>query len=176
MSDGGRPALPETTSRRGLLVGLALGLPVIGYGVRGALVDAGATHPPELARWIVGTAVVHDLVLVPAALGIAGAARRLTPPRAWPPVRVGLIASGVLGLVAWPFVRGYGDDPTNPSLFPRDYAGGLGAALVVVWLAVALWLSGRQARQFHLRRHARPPETRAVAHPDGPGEEPSREG
>ena len=52
--------LPETTSRRGLLVGLAVGLPVIAYGVRGLLVDADRTQPAELARWIVGAAVVND--------------------------------------------------------------------------------------------------------------------
>jgi hypothetical protein len=39
--------------------------------------------------------------------------------------------------VGWPLVRGFGDDPANPSLFPRNYGAGLLAALAVVWLAVA---------------------------------------
>ena len=133
-----RPAAPETTSLRGLLVGLALGLPIIAVGVRGALVDAARTHPAELARWIVGAAVVNDLVVVPVVLGIGWAGRRIVPCRLWPTVRAGLLVSGVLALVAWPFVRDYGIDPANPSLLPRDYGGGLAGSIGLVWLAVAV--------------------------------------
>lgn len=131
------PAAPETTSRRGLLVGLALGLPVLAYGVRGVAVDAARTHPAELVRWMVGANLVNDLVVVPVALVVGRVGARLTPDRLWPAVRAGLLVSGMLVLVAWPFVRGYGRDPTNPSLLPRDYGAGLLAALGVVWLAAA---------------------------------------
>lgn len=131
------PAAPETTSRRGLLVGLVLGLPVLAYGVGGVVVDAARTHPGELARWMVGANLANDLLVVPAALVVGRVGRRLTPDRWWPVVRGGLVASGVLVLVAWPFVRGYGRDPANPSLLPRDYGAGLVAALAVVWLVVA---------------------------------------
>jgi hypothetical protein len=133
--------LPETTSRRGLLVGLAVGLPVIAYGVRGMLVDADRTHPAELARWIVGAAVVNDALVVPLAMGAAWLARRITPARAWLPVRSGLLATGVVLLVAWPFVRGYGRDPTIPSLLERNYAVGVTAAIGATWVAVAVWIA-----------------------------------
>ncbi|MGH9289742.1 MAG: hypothetical protein ACRD0V_15860, partial [Acidimicrobiales bacterium] len=65
---------------------------------------------------------------------------------AWPPVRAGLAATGILALVGWPFVRGYGADPTNQSLLPRDYGAGLTAAIGVVWLAVAAWVAWRYIR------------------------------
>ncbi len=139
-SPAGRPRPPETSSRRGLLSGLALGVPVIAYGVWGALGEADRVHPPELARWVVGAAVLNDVVLLPVVLAAGWAARRFVPARAWPAVRAGLMVSGALVLVAWPFVRGYGRSRGNPSLFPRNYATGLGSALVVVWLAVAAWL------------------------------------
>ncbi|MGH9290107.1 MAG: hypothetical protein ACRD0V_17735, partial [Acidimicrobiales bacterium] len=113
--------LPETTSRRGLLIGLALGSPVTVYGLRGAIVDAADTHPLELMRWVIGAALVHDLMVVPAVVATALLVRRFVPRRAWPPVRAGLAATGILALVGWPFVRGYGADPTNQSLLPRDY-------------------------------------------------------
>jgi hypothetical protein len=142
-----RPGLPATTSRRGLLVGLALGLPVVAYGVRGALVDAARTHPPELATWIVTTAAVHDLVLVPAVLVTGRIARRLTPDRLWPPVRAALAATGVFALVAWPFVRGYGRDPANTSLLPRDYGTGLAIAVAATWLTAAAWAAVRARRR-----------------------------
>jgi hypothetical protein len=133
--------LPETTSRRGLLVGLAVGLPVMAYGGRGMLIDADRTHPAELARWIVGAAVVNDALVVPLAMGAAWLARRVTPARAWPPVRSGLLATGVVLLVAWPFVRGYGRDPTIPSLLERNYAVGVTAAIGATWVAVAVWIA-----------------------------------
>jgi hypothetical protein len=141
-----RPAdLPETTSRRGLLVGLALGLPVLAYGLLGVLVDADRTHPAELARWVVGSAVATDLLVVPAVIAIGAVARRLTPGPWWPTVRAALMVSGSLVLVAWPFVRGYGDDPANPSLLPRDHAAGLAIAVAVVWALAAAHLAWRRA-------------------------------
>ena len=148
--------LPDTTSRRGLLVGLALGLPVIAYGLRGVLVDADRTHPAELARWVVGSALVADLLLVPAVIVVGAVARRATPRPWWPTVRTALMVTGSLALVAWPFVRGYGRDPANPSLLPRDYAGGLAAAVVVVWAVAAAVLAGRWVA--HRRGGTPPPE------------------
>ncbi|HEY8544690.1 MAG TPA: hypothetical protein VIL36_06570 [Acidimicrobiales bacterium] len=131
-----RPAPAETTSTRGLAAGLVLGVPLIAYGVRGALVDAADTHPAELARWVVGLAVVNDLLVLPAAMLVGLVARRMSPSWAWPAVRSGLLASAVLAFVAWPLVRGYGVDPTDPSLLPRRYGAGLAAALAAVWVAV----------------------------------------
>jgi hypothetical protein len=150
-----------TTSRRGLLVGLALGVPVMTYGVAGALDEAGRVHPPELARWVVGAALVHDAVLVPLVLAVGWVAHRVVPVRAWPAVRAGLVVSGCLALVAWPFVRGYGRSAGNPSLFPRNYATGLVSALVVVWAVVAVWLVlahhlGSTAAWFRRRGQERP--------------------
>lgn len=133
--------LPDTTSRRGLLIGLATGLPVIAYGLRGVLVDADDTHPAELARWVVGAALVHDVVLAPAVLAVGWALSKVVPPSAWRPVRWGLMTTGLLALVAWPLVRGYGEDPTIPSLLPRDYASGLATGVAAVWLAAAAWFA-----------------------------------
>lgn len=141
--------LPATTSRRGLLVGLAVGLPVIAFGVRGALVDGARTHPAELARWIVGAAVVNDLVVVPVVLAVGWLARRLVPGDLWPAVRAGLVTTGVLALVGWPFVRAYGADPRNPSLLPRSYGAGLAAAIAAVWVVVAVLAFARRARTRH---------------------------
>jgi hypothetical protein len=158
---------PETTSRRGLLVGLALGLPVVAYGGRGVLVDGDRTHPAELARWLVGAALVHDLVLVPLVLAGGWAAHRFTPARLWPAVRTGLLITATLALVAWPLVRGYGRDPANASLLPRDYGAGLVAAIRMVWLAVAAWTLAATLRG---RRSARSPRPGAPgAPPPAPG-------
>jgi hypothetical protein len=154
--------LPDSTSRRGLLVGLALGLPVVAYGIRGVLVDADDTHPTELVRWVIGAAVAHDLVLAPVVLAVGWALSRLVSASVWGPVRWGLATSGILVLVAWPLVRGYGEDPTTPSLLPRNYATGLTAAIVVVWLTVLAWIGARAVRA---ERQRSDPGSR----PAGPG-------
>jgi hypothetical protein len=131
-------AEPPDRPGAGLWIGLALGVPLMAWGVRGILDESARTHPAELGRWIIGSAVVHDAVLLPLVLALGVVVRRAVPQAAWAPVRWALATTGVLVLVAWPFVRGYGRRSGNPSLLPRDYGGGLLVALAVVWLAAAV--------------------------------------
>jgi hypothetical protein len=134
----------------GLWIGLALGLPIIGWGIRGALSEEARTHPAELGRWIVGSAVVHDALILPVVLLVAVGARRLVPARTWAFVRWALATTGVLALVSWPFVRGYGRRSSNASLLPRDYTAGVLVAVMLVWLvagvAALVQVRGRRIR------------------------------
>lgn len=143
------PPTEQTTSRRGLIAGLVAGVPVMAYGVRGVFVDARLTEPAELTRWALGAAVVNDLLVIPLAGLVGLVARRVVPAAAWPAVRWALFTSAILGLIAWPFVRGYGQDPLTPSLLPRDYTAGALAAMGVVWAVAALWIVAgtRRARR-----------------------------
>jgi hypothetical protein len=135
----------------GRWIGLALGLPIVAWGIRGVLLGSRRTHPAELARWIVGSAVVHDALLLPVVLAVAVLARRVVPSRAWPAVRWALATTGVLVLVSWPFVRGYGRRASNPSLLPRDYGTGVLVAVALVWLAAGVL--ALHARWAGARRH-----------------------
>jgi Kef-type K+ transport system membrane component KefB len=148
-------AEPPDRPGPGLWIGLALGVPVMAWGIRGILEESARTHPAELGRWIIGSAVVHDLVLLPLVLSIGVLARRAVPEAAWAPVRWALATTGVLLLVSWPFVRGYGRRSGNPSLLPRDYGSGLLVALAVVWLAAVL-LAALRIRRGRWRA-SRPP-------------------
>lgn len=118
-----------------LAVGLVVGVACTAVGVAAA-VDT--SKPLVLARWMVGLTVAHDLVLAPLVL-LAGVGTRRRP---W--LAGGLLVSGVVALVAFPVVRGYGRLPGNPSLLPRDYTRGLLLTLGVVWLGTAAgaWRSG----------------------------------
>lgn len=144
---------PTRSARReptgpGLWIGLALGVPCIAWGIRGVLAESARTHPAELGRWIVGSAVVHDALLLPVVLGVGVLARRFVPTVAWPAVRWALATTGVVLLVSWPFVRGYGRRPSNPSLLPRAYGTGVLVTLALVWvvaLAVA-WVAHRRSQ------------------------------
>lgn len=133
----------------GLWIGLAAGVPIMARGVIGVFEGSGRTHPGELARWIVGSAIVHDLVLLPFVAGVAVATRRLVAVQTWPVVRWALMTSGVVVLVAWPFVRGYGRRAGNPSLLPRDYGTGVAVALGITWVValVLVALSRRRTPQ-----------------------------
>lgn len=138
---------------RGQLIGLALGLPLLGYGFRGVLVDARQTHPAELGRWLVGSAILHDLVLVPIVLVASVLVTRMTPRWARPPVLWALATSAIIAIYAWPFVRGYGTDPRVPSLLARNYGAGVAAYVAVVVVIAAVWALLRR------RAESRAPQT-----------------
>lgn len=144
MTDPTTPA--SDAPGRGLWVGLALGIPLVAWGVRGALATSTRVDPAELTRWIVGSALVHDLIVIPVTLAVGCGLRKVVPPVVWPPVRWALAATAVVTVIAWPFVRGYGRTPSVPSLLDRPYGSGLVALVAVVWVVAAGWLAVRIGR------------------------------
>ena len=128
-------------------VASAAGWAVIGYGVWGLLDERQRTAPASLGRWFAGGVLLHDLVWVPLALAGGTAIARVVPVPWRRPVAWAAATSAVLALVAWPLVRGYGRDPRNPSLLPRDYLAGLLVYLAVTWLLAAVWATVATRRQ-----------------------------
>ena len=141
-------------SRVAATVGALVGVAIMGYGVWGAFADGERTKPFELARWVVGADLAHDLILAPVVIAVSWAIGRVVPVVARPPVRWAAATSGMLCLIAWPFVRGYGRNASVPSLLDRNYATGLVAYLAVVWVAAGIWaaLRWRSARVVHAMR------------------------
>ncbi|MBN1093418.1 hypothetical protein JKP75_13120 [Blastococcus sp. TML/M2B] len=113
------------------------GLAAVGYGASGLV----ATDVPlrAWATWFVGSALLHDLVLAPLWIGLGRLAVRLLPRPARPAAVVGGAVSGVLALVAFPFVLGYGADPGNPSFLPHDVGRNLLLLVAAVLAAAAVW-------------------------------------
>jgi hypothetical protein len=105
--------------------GVVLGLPLV-------------PDPVPIATWFLGGPVLHDLLFAPL-VGVLGvAAARWLAPRWRTPVKVGAVLSGVLGLLAVPYLwRPYGTS-VNPGLHDRSYGPGLLTTLAVVWLGVLL--------------------------------------
>jgi hypothetical protein len=146
-------------------VALVIGAAVMAYGAAGLLGDTGLAASVDVGVWLVGADVAHDFVLAPLACLIGAAAARLLPRWCRAPVQAALLTSGVLLIVVFPALRGFGRDqvPDNPSVQPLDYTAATLTALAVVWATAAAWLLMRLASSG---RGTRPSPTRAT--PDGP--------
>ena len=118
---------------RGLWLGVLLGAPLLLLGVKDVFDQASRTHPFELARWVVGAALVLDLVVLPVSL-LVGRSIRGRPALRW-----AMSSSAITLLVAWPYVRGYGRSRGNPSLLPRDYGTGTSLAIAATVVAAGAW-------------------------------------
>jgi hypothetical protein len=149
---------------RAFWIALPAGVALMAFGVVGLVQDAGVSAAADIAVWLVGSDLAHDFVLAPLACLIGFLAARALPRRSRAPVQAALLTSGVLLIVVFPALRGFGRDhvPDNPSVQPLDYTTATLTVLAVVWAAAALWLTARLVTSDPGRR--RPP-TRAT--PDG---------
>jgi hypothetical protein len=118
----------------GLSVGGAVGL----SGLAGLLRDATKTMPLVWLKWLVGLVLIHDLVLAPLVILAGRRLRDRAPERWYWPLRLGLVASGVLVLASVPVLYGVGrrTQPGNASVLPANYPLALAGVLIVVWLGV----------------------------------------
>jgi hypothetical protein len=149
---------PSTDERPGATfwVGLLIGGALMGFGVRGALMDSRATHPTELARWVIGADLLHDLLFAPIVIALGWIVVRLVP-RSWRvPVQAGLVASGVAALVGWAAWRGYGHAtaPGNATVQPLDYTTAILTVWAITWALVAAWIVIRAVGRRRVSRAA----------------------
>ncbi|MFR9722940.1 hypothetical protein ACL02R_06130 [Streptomyces sp. MS19] len=131
-------------------------------GVRLVLVATPAGTPAEVAMWLGGAVVAHDVVLASCVMLAGVPIRRL----AWHgAVRGGLLAGGCATLVVLPILLRPGA-PRNPTVLPLDYPANLAALWAAVALATAaVALSGRR----RTRRTARPAAGRGISSRPGAG-------
>jgi hypothetical protein len=149
------PRRPATSALRPWWRWLFLlpGLAAVVYGAHGLLTAGRRVPLGSWLTWFIGSALLNDLVIAPVWIGLGWLSARLLPRAARPAVVVGVAVSGVLSLVALPFVLGRGADPANPSFLPRNYGLTLLVLVLVVWAltAVAALLAVRRARSVPRR-------------------------
>lgn len=118
-------------------VSAAIGWGVIAWGVVGIFSNSLDTRPANLARFVVGGALLHDLIVAPLAI-IAGVllVRAVRGP-ARAPVQAALVVSAIVALFAYPLVRAYGLAANNPTSLPHNYAANLMIVLGVIWAVAA---------------------------------------
>jgi hypothetical protein len=127
-----------------LALGLG-GLAMAGVGAWVLLVDAASRTPGQVAAWLAGAVVVHDLLLAPAVLLLGLAVRRLRRVRR--ALRGALLVGGCVTLVALPPLLRPGE-PRNETVLPLDYGRNLALLLVAVAVGTGVvaarsWWVGR---------------------------------
>ena len=135
------PRRPATSALRPWWRWLFLlpGLAAVVYGGHGLLTAGRRVPLGSWLTWFIGSALLNDLLIAPLWIGLGWLSARLLPRAARPAVVVGAAVSGVLTLVALPFVLGRGADPANPSFLPRDYGQTLLVLVAVVWAVTIVW-------------------------------------
>lgn len=119
-------------------ISAAAGWAVIGFGLRGVFQHSLDTRPANLARFVVGGALLHDLVVAPLVIVIGVAVARAIPGRARAVVQGALAVTAIVALFSYPLVRAYGLAANNPTSLPHNYAANLLVVLGVVWAVAAL--------------------------------------
>jgi hypothetical protein len=120
----------------------AIGWSIIGYGLWGIVHHHVDTRPRELARYVIGVALTHDLIIAPLVIAVGVAVKRLVKGPARAVVQAALILSVVPALFAYPEVRRFADANHNPSSLPRNYTMNLGILVAAIWFVAALVVVG----------------------------------
>ncbi len=136
---------------RPFVIGLALGVPVMVFGVVGLLRSTTIESARNVLAWMVAADLLHDLVLAPVVCFTGLALARITPPRFRPPVRAAVIGTALALAIAYPALRGYGrrTAPGNETVLPLDYPTAVLTVIGVVWAVAALWALARLPRSRH---------------------------
>jgi hypothetical protein len=138
------PAEPRPHQRGPVFwVSAAVGWAIIGWALWQIGRHRVDTRPEQLARFVFGGIVVHDLVVVPLASAAAAVLRRAVPRRARRWVQAALVASAVVAAIAYPLVRGFARVLRNPTSLPRNYTASLVLVLAAAWLLVGVAALGR---------------------------------
>jgi hypothetical protein len=128
----------------------AAGWALIGWGVRGVLHHHVDTRPGQLARFLLGGALAHDLLLAPVVLLTGVLVARSVRGQWRAPIQAALLISGALLLFTYPLLRGYGRVLRNPTSLPHNYS----ANLLVVIAAVVAGTAAVTLINATRRRHA----------------------
>ena len=116
----------------------AAGWLIIGVGVRGIFQHTIDTRPASLARFVVGGALIHDLVVAPLVLLVALGITRAVPRWARSIVQAAVGVTAVLALFSYPLVGAYGRATRNPTSLPHNYTRNLTVVLGIVWAVAAV--------------------------------------
>ncbi|MCH1867503.1 hypothetical protein [Nocardioides sp. CFH 31398] len=117
--------------------------------------------------WLIGGALVHDLLLVPVTLVLVALLGRLLPTSWRAPAGLAFVVLATVTVVAIPFLGRFGALPDNPTLLDRDYTTGY---LVLVGVVLGVVVAGALVRSARRRTG---PEDLSASLDDTPSDTPS---
>lgn len=137
----------EAPTPRSFWFALVPGVALMGWGVRlylGATPDL--SRRIDLAGWLVGLDLAHDLLLAPLILGFGAVVTRITPTRLRASVQAALIATGSVVLVGLLPLLGSAEAAGNPTIQPIDYVPSVAAVVVAIWVTAGVAVVVRRSR------------------------------
>jgi hypothetical protein len=131
---------------------IVAGAAFMGYAALGALFDPDV-KVIGVPIFQVAVLVLHDGVLLPPYIGIGAIVGRIVPANVRTAVRVGLVLSLAVTLIALSAVLCFGCSADNPSILPLHYGRRLLETLGLIWAAIGATVA---VRAWHLRprKHA----------------------
>jgi len=133
---GSEAGTPKSPGGPVFWIGVVIGWILIVLGIRGLLHDHVATNPSVVGRYVLESALILDLVVAPIACAAGLLVSRLFKPPVRAIIGAGLVASALITIYSYPFVRGFGRSPNLPSALPVNYGRGLVILLVGIWVVV----------------------------------------
>ena len=122
--------------------GILLGL----FGVFRLLTEVPIANLVVLAGWMIGAVIIHDGILSPAVIAVGWFVTRTVPARARRYVQGGLIAGGLITVVAIPLILRAGQEPASKAILRQNFGGNLTILLGLVAAASLLLYALRVAR------------------------------
>lgn len=129
-------------------IGLSVGWAVVVYGVVGALNSVWLRdRPAELALWVAGGLVAHDVLLAPLVTAVAFVLALVLPRWLRGPIAGALALSGLVALFSYPLLRAFGRRASNATLLPHDYGRNVLRVLLAIWTVALVVIAIRAARR-----------------------------
>ena len=133
-------------------VALVAGWAVIGYGAWVMVANAAETHPVNMGVFLVGLLLLHDLVIAPLTIAIAGGLRGRLPRVARGALAGAVMISAVTVALVVPAAIDRTDKVAgNPTIVPRNPWVGAAIVVALVWLVAGLVVASRLVPERPLR-------------------------
>lgn len=118
--------------------GVALGL----FGVFRLLTQISAYDLTVLFCWLIGALVIHDGILSPLVIGVGAGLTRFVPDRARAYVQFGLIAGGLVTVIAIPMIYRQDSQPAVKAILQQHFGANLATLLAIIaGLALMLYVA-----------------------------------
>ena len=128
-------------TRTRLVIGAA-GIALGGFGVFRLLTEISNYNLEVLFCWLVGALVIHDGILSPLVVSVGVALRRFVPDRARRYLQFGLIAGGLVTVIAIPMIYRRDSQPAVKAILQQNFGANLATLLAIVaGLAIMLYVA-----------------------------------